>query len=67
MPDATEKKWYQHDRVQGLGIMVLGVAMLFNPVTHPAGIVFITFGAGWGSAGAKNAIVRQVKKITQEE
>jgi len=63
MPDAPEKKWYEHDRLQGLTIAAAGVAMLFHPITNPVAKEFIIAGLGWAIAGAKNAAVRLVRKV----
>jgi hypothetical protein len=64
MPDETEKKedekhWWEHDRVQGLGIMLLGIGMLFTPLTNPYAGSVIAAGVGWMTAGAKNAVVKK--------
>ncbi len=61
MADEPKKKWYEHDRLQGTAVALLGVAMLFHPVTAPVAKEFIIAGIGWAVAGAKNAVVRLVK------
>jgi len=61
MPDG-EKKWYEHDRVQGAGLILVGILMACFPPTAPHAGVVITAGVGWGSAGIKNALVKMIKK-----
>jgi hypothetical protein len=62
-PKQEEKKshWWQHDRIQGVGIMLLGIGMLFSPLTNPYAGSVIAAGVGWMTAGAKNAVVRKAK------
>ncbi len=60
-PKTNEKSWYEHDRVQGVGIALIGVAMLFHPITAPVAKEFIIAGLGWAVAGAKNAALRLFK------
>jgi len=63
MPDPEEKKWWEHDRYQGLAIATAGVAMLFHPTTSPVAKEFIIAGLGWAVAGAKNAALRLIKSV----
>lgn len=59
MVDEKEEKrpWWAVKRIQGLGIMTVGIAMLFFPVTAPVAGTVIAVGAGWTGAGAVAAKV----------
>lgn len=60
MPESEEKPrhWYEIKRVQGMAIMVAGIAMLFNPITAPHAGTVIAVGAGWTGVGVAAKLTR---------
>lgn len=65
MPDEKEDKrpWYKKTRIQGLGIMIVGIALLCNPVTAPAAPYVLSLGAGWASGGVNAKLTRGEKLL----
>lgn len=60
MSDTQEKRpWWAVTRIQGIIIMIAGVAMLTNPITAPHAGAVIAVGAGWAGGGANAKISRK--------
>ncbi len=53
------RPWYAVTRIQGLGIMAAGIAMLFFPVTNPVAVTVIAVGAGWAGGGTNAKLTRK--------
>lgn len=63
MAEYTEKRpWYALTRVQGVGLMIIGVAMLFHPATKPHAGTVIAVGAGWAGGGTNAKLTRALTK-----
>ena len=56
MEEKKKLKWYRLKEVQGLGLMVAGMAMFFNPVLALSAPYFLSVGVGWAGAGLTHRV-----------
>jgi uncharacterized membrane protein HdeD (DUF308 family) len=54
-----KRPWWGLARWQGVGVMIVGVAMLFNPVTAPLAKEVFFVGVGWTTGGGASKIARK--------
>lgn len=57
-----KRPWYLISRVQGAGLFIIGVAMLFNPTTAPIAKEVALAGLGWLLGGTNAKITRTMNK-----
>ncbi len=68
MPDEKKEEkvgkrpWYMTTRFHGFVIMMVGVGMLFSPVTAPVAPTIVTAGAAWFTGGVEAALTRKAYK-----
>jgi len=66
---SNTRPWWAITRIQGLAIMVVGIAMLFIPATSAVAPTVIAVGAGWAGGGTNASETRKIfdTKKTENE